>query len=150
MKKPHRRTIRPDPDFTPMPVSDGDELFTNGIFVFNISKIVNRLQKEPSFGEQARVQVHDFPTDFSRIDESHVEKVDPSVPIILAEISPGRFNIIDGNHRVEKARRLGITSLQAFRLTPDKHIQFLTSKKAYLAFIDYWNGKIQDGKFGNE
>lgn len=35
-------------------------------------------------------------------------------PVILAEISPDRYNLIDGNHRVEKALGLG---LQAYGKT---------------------------------
>jgi len=52
--------------------------------------------------------VKDFTADFSRLDESHLAGIDLSQPVILAEIAPGRFNVIDGNHRMEKARRSGI------------------------------------------
>ena len=48
---------------------------------------------------------------FSSINESHMDSVVISQPVILAEISPGRFNLIDGNHRMEKARRLGVMSI---------------------------------------
>ena len=53
---------------------------------------------------------------FSSIDESHVDSVDISLPVLLAKISPGRYNLIDGNHRMEKARRIGVSSMPASKL----------------------------------
>ncbi len=35
--------------------------------------------------------------DFSPINESHVDSVEISKPVILAEIFPGQYNLIDGN-----------------------------------------------------
>ncbi|MBV5328211.1 MAG: ParB N-terminal domain-containing protein [Chlorobium sp.] len=72
-----------------------------------------------------------------------MEAVDVAKPVIVAEISPGRFNVIDGNHRMEKARRLGIERIPAFKLSPEQHLQFLTTEKGYLAYIEYWNGKMK-------
>jgi len=46
-----------------------------------------------------------------------------SRPVILAEISPGCYNLIDGNHRMEKARKAGIKSIQAYRLNVKQHIR---------------------------
>ncbi|MGO8715884.1 MAG: ParB N-terminal domain-containing protein [Smithella sp.] len=37
-------------------------------------------------------------------------------PIILAEISSGRYNVIDGNHRLEKAYRMEIGYITACKL----------------------------------
>jgi len=51
--------------------------------------------------------------------------------------------MIDGNHRMEKARRMGIKSISAFRLDVKQHMKFLTSKEAYLSYIEYWNGKVK-------
>ena len=63
-------------------------------------------------------------------------------PVILAEIAPGRYNVIDGNHRMEKAQSLGIKSITAYILNPNHHIQFLTSIRAYKAYVEYWNSKF--------
>ena len=70
--------------------------------------------------------------------------VEISKPVILAEISPGRYNLIDGNHRMEKARRMGINSIQAYKLNVEQHMRFLTSRKAYVAYIGYWNNKLKE------
>ncbi len=69
--------------------------------------------------------------------------VEISRPVILAEISPGQYNLIDGNHRMERARREGIKSMLAYRLNVEQHMKFLTSKKAYVAYIAYWNSKLK-------
>ena len=63
-------------------------------------------------------------------------------PIILAEISPNRFNVIDGNHRVEKAFRDSISNIPAYRITTKDHVQFLTDEKSYKAYVRYWNDKL--------
>ncbi|MDO8803979.1 MAG: ParB/Srx family N-terminal domain-containing protein [Elusimicrobiota bacterium] len=67
-----------------------------------------------------------------------------SKPILLAEISPGRFNVIDGNHRVERAAREGLKTIAARRIAAEHHIVFLTSLRSYLAYIEYWNSKLTD------
>ena len=61
----------------------------------------------------------------------------------MAEISPDRFSVIDGNHRMERARRLELEKIMAYKISPDQHIQFLTTEKGYLAYIEYWNDKLK-------
>ncbi|HRZ28563.1 MAG TPA: hypothetical protein P5295_17265, partial [Spirochaetota bacterium] len=77
-------------------------------------------------------------------EEDYINSADLDRPVILAEISPGNYNMIDGYHRVEKAHRADIKTLKAYKLTVDHHIRFLTTKKGYLAFVEYWNGKVKD------
>lgn len=132
-----------DVDFTPCPVADGDELFPNGIFVFNVTKMNEYIQEYPDSITLEEVAVSDFPKDFSSVNESHVDFGDISKPVVLAEISPGRYSLIDGNHRMEKARRMGIDCVQAYKLNVAQHIRFLTTKRAYLAYIEYWNEKVK-------
>ena len=60
----------------------------------------------------------------------------------MAEIAPGRYNLIDGNHRIEKARIMGLVSLMAHKMDVERHMKFLTGKKAYVAYIEYWNSKL--------
>lgn len=128
--------------FIPCEVSDGDEVFRNGIFQFNISKLIEYLASEHSDVVLSSLNVSEFPSCFSQINEAHIDSVDISKPIIIAEIAPGRYNIIDGNHRVEKARRAGIEILPCYRLTVEKHLPFLIDEKAYGAYVEYWNSKV--------
>lgn len=137
------KMLKVDHDFTPCPAETGDELYPNGIFVFNITKIFDYIQKNSDAIPLEKVAVSDFFKDFSSINESHMDSVDISRPVILAEISPGRYNLIDGHHRMEKARRLGINTLRAYRLGVEQHMPFLIDKKAYVAYIEYWNSKLK-------
>ena len=89
------------------------------------------------------VSVDDYPREFSSINEDHMNNVQITEPVILAEISPGLYNLIDGNHRMEKARRLGIKRMRAYRISAEQHTRFLTSLEAYMAYVEYWNSKFQ-------
>jgi hypothetical protein len=129
--------------FRPCPVNDGDELYPNGIFVFNITKMNEHVENNPDKFDLVEIAVADFPKSFSSINETHVGSVNVSRPVILAEISPGHYNLIDGNHRVEKARRTGKSHQLAYKLNVHQHIKFLTEKEAYLSYVEYWNGKIR-------
>ena len=135
--------LRADPCFSPCPVDDGDELFPNGIFVFNVSRILEYLETKPTEVELVEIAVCDLDHGFLSLNESHVDSVDLSRPVVLAEISPGQYNLIDGQHRVAKAMRQGVNTLCAHRLTVLQHIRFLTSKDAYLTHVEYWNGKVR-------
>lgn len=135
------KKMKVDRSFVPCPVDDEDELFPNGIFVFNITKMVDIIQHYPASIACEEVLVKDFSSGFSTFNEDHLATVDVSRPVLVAEISPGRFNVIDGNHRMEKARRLGIEKIMAYKLYAGQHMQFLTTEKGYFAYIEYWNDK---------
>jgi len=130
-----------DKNFTPCPESDGDEFYPNGMFVFNITKMAEYIIDNPEVFVPEEVAVKDLHK-FLSLNKSHVDSVDISKPVILAEIVPSRFNLIDGQHRVEKAHRLGIETIQACKLNFHQHIKFLTSRKAYEIYVEYWNSKI--------
>jgi len=132
-----------DDSFTPCPINDDDELFPNGIFMFNITKLLEHIEKNPNEIDLVKVEVADFSRSFSSIDESHVDSVEVSRPVILAEIAPGHYNLIDGNHRMEKARKMRTKSIFAYKLNVKQHLKFLTEKEAYLAYIEYWNRKVK-------
>jgi hypothetical protein len=131
--------------FTPCPIDDDDELYPNGIFVFNITKMTDHIQTNPDIICE-EVLVKDYISSFSKCNESHLPTVDVAKPVILAEIAPGRFNVIDGNHRMEQAKRSGVESIPAYKVGPEVHLQFLTTEKGYLAYIEYWNDKQKASK----
>lgn len=135
--------LKADKNFMPCPVAEGDELYPNGIFVFNITKMLEYIRTHSDEIGLTEAAVADFPRAFSSVDESYVDSVDISQPAVLAEISPGRYNLIDGNHRVEKARKMGISHIRAYKLNVKQHITFLTERKAYLSYIEYWNEKLE-------
>lgn len=138
------RKLKISKNFKPCTIDDGDELYPNGIFVFNITKMAEFTQNQNITCEE--VLVKDFSRGSSKWNESHLETVDVAKPVIVAEISPERYNVIDGNHRMEKARRLGLEKVPAYKLSQEQHMQFLTTEKGYLAYIEYWNGKLKEAR----
>lgn len=124
------------------PIDDEDEMYPNGIFVFNITKMAEYLRHNNITCEE--VLVKEFSRGFSKFKENYLATVDVTRPIIVAEISPGRYNVLDGNHRMEQARRMGIEKLPAYKISPDQHMQFLTTEQGYLAYIEYWNSKLKE------
>lgn len=136
------KRLRMNDHFEPCPVADGDELYPNGIFEFNITRMVEYIQGNSDGVALEEIAVSDFPKASSFLDESYIDSVEVTRPVILAEISPGRYNLIDGHHRIEKARRMGINSVRAYKLTAEQHIRFLISKEAYVAYVRYWNSKL--------
>ena len=137
------RKLKVKNDFTPCPAVVGDELYPNGIFVFNITRMIEYIENNHDRVTLQEVSVDDFFESFSTVNESHVDSVDISRPIILAEIAPGHYNLIDGNHRVEKARRMGIKNVPAYKLNVDQHLKFLINKEGYVAYVEYWNSKLK-------
>jgi hypothetical protein len=79
-----------------------------------------------------------------RLDEEAVRSADLSRPILLAEISPGRYNLIDGHHRIGKARRVGAPTVPARKIGCPTHAAFLTSAVAYEQYVEYWNSKLKE------
>ncbi len=136
-KATQKKKMKLDPGFTPCPQEEDDELFPNGIFVFNITKLQEEIRRLPQRFRMEEVQVSRFPKEFSSLNEDHLDKVDPTKPIILAEIAPNHYNVIDGHHRLEKARRTGIETVQAYVLDAEQHIPFMVSRKGYEAYVGY-------------
>lgn len=141
----HPRQLKLDKDFTPISVDGGDELFPNGIFEFNVTKILAFIEANAGKFPIGKVEVEPLRGYSSEtLDEDTIRRADVSKPIILAEISPGRFNVIDGNHRVERAGRDGLKTIPARRIGAEQHLAFLTSVRAYAAYVSYWNSKLDD------
>lgn len=132
-----------DKNFTPVSKDDGDELYPNGIFVFNITKMIEHLSKHRDKIAPEPIDVKKHRSSLASLNENHVDKTDLSIPIILAEIRPGWFNVIDGNHRIEKAFRMGMDYITGYKLKPKQHMMFLTSLEGYHSYVEYWNSKIR-------
>lgn len=133
------------PRFRPCQPEVGDEIYPNGIFEFNITRLLAYIGTEGRFPAES-IALNDIPHvgNGALLHEQAVTTVDLSRPVILAEIAPGRYNLIDGHHRVAKARRAGVTSIPAYRVRSPEHVAFLTSTRAYETYVEYWNSKVDD------
>jgi hypothetical protein len=133
------------PAFEPCPIAAGDEVFRNGIFEFNITRLMAFVEARADRFPIEFVAVASTPNyGDSRLDHATIAAADLSCPVLFAEIAPSRFNLIDGNHRMARARRDGIPTVPAHRITCPHHVAFLTSTLAYEKYVEYWNGKIQE------
>ena len=122
-------------------------MFPNGIFDFNITRLLSFIEANVDRFPIERIGVDDIPNYGSdRLDEEAISSADLLRPILFAEIAPGRFNLIDGHHRVAKARREGVRTLHAHRVARPLHVQFLTSTRAYERYVEYWNEKLALGE----
>lgn len=143
MSKPQR--LKANKKFKPLPLEENEELFRNGIFEFNVTKLLAFIKEHPAEFQIEQIGLNAlYHGTGERLNEETVRNANLASPILLAEISPGSFNIIDGNHRVERARREGKSSLPGYRVNPELHVRFLTSVRAYLSYVEYWNGKLDD------
>lgn len=136
--------LKINPKFTPCQVDDGDEIYPNGVFHFNITKMLKYIEGNLSLFSVETVEVKAIHSELEKsLDEATIQKANLERPIILGEIAPNRFNVIDGNHRLEKAFREGILNLKAHRIGPKDHLQFLITEAGYKAYVNYWNEKIK-------
>ena len=138
--------LKLDWTFQPCPEAPGDELYPNGIFVFNITRLLAFIEAHPHTFPVGSVALADLP-DYGgadRLDAEAIRNADLRRPILLAEISPGHYNVIDGHHRIARARRERSAVLSAVTVRCPHHIAFLTSTRAYQAYVEYWNSKCKD------
>jgi hypothetical protein len=134
-----------DPLFRPCEPQDGDEIYPNGIFEFNITRLLAHIGATGRFRvELVKADEIPYAGKGPGLNERAVVAADLSRPVILAEISPGRYNLIDGHHRVAKARREGALSIPAYRIRCPEHVAFLATTRAYEAYVGYWNSKVDD------
>jgi|SRR5581483_7484795 len=134
-----------DRRFRPCEPRDGDEIYPNGIFEFNISRLLVHMGASGRFlVEFVTLDDIQYGGKNERLNELAVIAADLTRPVILAEIALGRYNLIDGHHRVAKARRERVTCIPAYRIHCPEHVAFLTSKRAYEAYVQYWNSKVDD------
>ncbi|MBN8209845.1 hypothetical protein JI666_13895 [Bacillus sp. NTK071] len=131
-------------NYDPMTSNVGDEIFRNGFFHFNITRMTEDIHSGNLEVEVETIYIKEwFNRHFhSRINESHLPSIDVSIPIIQAEMRPGLYEIIDGNHRIEKAYREDLPTIQSYKLKGEQLLPYFKDKEKYVAFVEYWNSKL--------
>lgn len=142
----HPRLMKIDPDYVPCAAIEDDEICVNGVFRFNISKMLADMASGILTAVPLQIDIRKWYQEHyhDSVNEEHLPTVDPSHPILVAEINEGNNNIIDGNHRFEKARRSGQEWIGAWQVSGEQLIPYFVTKNGYESFISYWNGKLQD------
>ena len=132
-----------------------DEIYCGGVCFFHVSALLKWLKQNPQPIVEIAVETW---SSFSYKEDRYVAAADLSQPIIIAEIAPDYrdfvpdipehswisrgYVCIDGQHRIEKARRLGITTLPAIVVRMEQHTPFIY--KGYEQYVEYWNNKLKD------
>ena len=140
---------------TPVLPEAGDEIYCNGVFYFNITALLEWMRENPQPTVEMPIDVWGS---FEGKEDCYVEAAELTRPIVIAEIAPDYLDFvsdfpkehwpsrgyvcIDGQHRIEKARRLGIKTLPAAVIRMEQHIPFLY--EGYDRYVEYWNGKLKD------
>jgi len=100
----------------------------NGIptefFIYNVSRLIKDLAADenekdsrvPWLNTAVKVPVSvkeaiDHCHGLGHLEEEHIQIADLNRPLIFIELAPDSFNLIDGHHHLEKARRQGIKEL---------------------------------------
>jgi hypothetical protein len=76
------KRLKIDKNFKPGPAEDGEEVYANGIFHFNISKMIAFIRNNPDVFPIETVFVKDIYSKSSHINEDHLDSVDVSKPVI--------------------------------------------------------------------
>lgn len=134
-----------DEHFQPCEPREGDEIYPNGIFEFNVTRLLADIRASGRVRAEL-IPLQDIPAAGmgATLNAATVAAADLSQPVVLAEIAPGRYNLIDGHHRIAKARLGGVTNIFAYRVRCPEHVAFLTSARAYKSYVEYWNSKVDD------
>jgi hypothetical protein len=136
----------------------GDEYFPNGIFKFHITKLNEYIDKSVEEFVIEEIDVNEYFKYFcnEEMNPEYVEAADLNRPVILAEIAPDRlhhgyptiskdyysrgYNLIDGHHRLAKAKQNGTEKLKAFVVRMEQHIPFMI--EGFEEYVEYWNSKL--------
>lgn len=72
--------------------------------------------------------------------EAHIMETDLSLPLVVVELRPGVEKLIDGNHRLQKALRLGMTNIPIHRLTFQQHRRYIVDydEATYQQVVRHW------------
>lgn len=130
------------------PVSTFPEEICGAFLQFNITAIVNDIASKKLIVEKKRIYINkwfkEHFMDSSGIDKDHLPLANLSVPVIQAEIRIEKYEIIDGNHRMQKAFESGRTYIDSYQLKGEQLANYLISKEQYESYVRYWNDKFDD------
>lgn len=140
------KKFKENPNFIPCTPVIGKETLGGYPFRWNITAASAWIEKNMNQVELSTVHVNppSLGGDSDNQDEEFIPKADLTKPVIVIRMRLEFYRLIDGNHRVANARRLGVKELLAYYLTEWQHRQFLTFEKSNQKYVDYWNGKLKD------
>ena len=151
----HPRRLPTERNATPTLPKEGDEIYGGGVWRFNVTALLEWLRENPQPVVEVPATIWGF---YPGKEDCHVAAADITRPIVIAEIAPDPrdfdpdipesswgvrgYVCIDGQHRLEKAKRLGIKTLPAVVLRMEQHSPFIF--EGYDRYVEFWNEKLKD------
>lgn len=70
--------------------------------------------------------------------EQYAMSTDISIPLIVVELKKGKRKLIDGNHRLFKANKLGHKTIAAYYLSEEQHKKYIVEydEKLYKKIVE--------------
>ena len=134
------------------PASTTAEEVYGGFLQFNISAIIDDIASKKLTVEKKRIYIKSWFKEHSIehgvINKEHLLSVNLTTPIIQAEIRIEKYEIIDGNHRMQKAFEDGRTYINSYKISGEQLANYLISKEQYESYVRYWNEKLNDYMLG--
>lgn len=146
------RKIKLNKKYQPI-ATDADEIYINGFFYFNISQIIKDIDSKKLIVQSEKINLKNWlkehSLEFSVIDKEHLKTVDMNKPVMQAEIRINKYEIIDGNHRIQKAFNEGLKYINSYKLQGEQLLPYFMEKQQYEVYVKYWNEKLLDYKDKN-
>ena len=124
---------------------NGEEWFWLSIFGYSISQIWKDIEVNPKLFLCGKALVKDCSRyGKDNLNPEYVKQADLNKPLILVEIAPDRYEVMDGFYCIAKALQQGMDYLPAYYLTSEQAAAYLDSEENYARYLDYWNRKVED------
>lgn len=70
----------------------------------------------------------------------YVMCTDISQPLIVVQLTENTYKLIDGNHRLQKALKMGIEKINAYCLSFEEHRNYIVdyNEETYRIVVEHW------------
>ena len=109
-----------------------------GSIMWDINKIINDKDQFNIKEYDVEELIHNNPFNGNH---DHVMNTDISEPLIVVNLIENIDKLIDGNHRLQKAFKLGYKKIKAYYLTIEEHNKYIVDydEKVYQKVVQNWN-----------
>ncbi|WP_438315377.1 ParB/RepB/Spo0J family partition protein [Sporosarcina sp. FA9] len=139
------KKLKINTQFIPCAALPDDEGFGSYPFVWNITTMITWIVANVDEVACSTVKIlsSEKAIESESLNESHIPTLDLSKPLIIVRINPDYYRLIDGHHRVAKARLNGVEESPAYYLSEEQHRQFFIHSESDRIYVDYWNEKLE-------
>ena len=76
--------------------------------------------------------------------DEYVKHTDITQPLIVVQLTENIDKVVDGNHRLQKALKLGMKIIHAYTLSFEEHCNYIVdyNEKTYRGVVEHWFEEI--------